>query len=55
MYVIDSNKLTGIIKISDSYTPDTAPVFSNIGEQYTMSFIELEDVQKFTSFKYSTS
>lgn len=52
---------TGEIKISESYNisaseleVDATPYFKEIGKEYIVSFINLEKVEKFTHFKYST-
>lgn len=54
MYTIESNLINGSIKISDSYPLESAPVFNNISDEYIMSFIDLESVEKFKKFDYNT-
>lgn len=58
---IINNFTTGEIKISDEYNlnsippdVDATPVFSSIGEEWIVSFIQLERVQKFTGFEIQT-
>jgi hypothetical protein len=54
MYTIEANKVNGTIKISDSYPLETAPEFNDIGNEYVMSFIDLESVEKFKKFDYNS-
>lgn len=54
MYVIDSDSSTGIIKISDQFTLETAPELTTIGEKYILSFVRLQLVEKFKTFTYNT-
>jgi hypothetical protein len=53
---------TGIINISQSYNisatqseVDATPYFENVNQEYVISFIELEKVEKFTKFSYTAS
>jgi hypothetical protein len=57
MYQINEDITTGIITISDSWsataTGDSAPpTLTQPGQEYTVSFINLTDVQKFKSFTF---
>jgi hypothetical protein len=54
MYIIDSDKSTGVIVISGSYIPTTAPTFSATGQSYSLSFVNLANVEKFGSFEFTT-
>ena len=53
---------TGIINISQKYNVsatqseiDATPYFENIEQEYTISFIQLEKIKKFTKFSYIAS
>jgi len=53
---------TGIINISQSYNisatqseVDATPYFENVNQEYVISFIELEKIEKFTKFSYTAS
>ena len=57
----NSDPLNGTIQISDKFDIAAAPgdinatpVFAAIGSEYTLSFTNLEKVEKFTSFRYDT-
>lgn len=54
MYSIESDKPTGIIKISDQYQAGDGPQFTTTGYSYSLSFLGLEGVEKFKTFTYST-
>lgn len=54
MYTIESNRVNGTIKISDNYPLESAPEFNDIGDEYIMSFIDLEWVERFRKFDYNT-
>ena len=61
MQQIVSNLQTGIISISDKFDLGAAtssvsatPIFTSVGSEYTISFVNLQNVKKFTKFKYDT-
>lgn len=61
MQRIISNIYNGTIEISDqfnvnslTFSYDTTPYFSSIGSEYTISFVNLQNVIKFTKFNYDT-
>lgn len=61
MLTINSNSLDGIITISDKFNTsvalgeaDATPYLNEIDSEYILSFINLEDVSKFTKFTYDT-
>jgi hypothetical protein len=61
MQQIVSNLQTGIITISDkfdvnaaTYSVDATPYFNSIGSEYGVSFINLKNVKKLTTFTYDT-
>ena len=58
---IVNNFTTGQIKISEQYNLesippalDATPFFSSIGQEWIVSFIQLERVKKFTQFEIQT-
>lgn len=55
MVNIISDETTGLITISDSYTASNVPTFNKIGDEYTLSFVNLENVLKFDIFSYTAS
>ncbi len=61
MQQIVSNLQTGIINISDqfdvnaaTYSVEATPYFNSIGSEYSLSFINLQNVKSFTTFTYDT-
>ena len=59
MYQIVSDNLTGKITISDKFditaataSADFTPTFYQEGDEYILSFIDLQNVKKFTKFFY---
>lgn len=60
MYDITYNSLDGTIKINDTYSldsvppaSDATPYFNAVGDEYVLSFINLQNVSKIVSFTYS--
>ena len=61
MQQIISNLQNGIISISDKFdlgaatsSTSATPIFTSIGSEYTISFVNLQNVKKFTKFQYDT-
>jgi len=61
MFTIDTNTLNGTIVISDKFNigasasdADATPYINNIGEEYTISFTNIQNVSKLTKFTYDT-
>ena len=61
MQRIVSNLQNGLISISDkfdinstTYSVDATPYFPTIGSEYIISFVNLQNVKKFTKFSYDT-
>jgi hypothetical protein len=61
MFNINSNPIDGVITISDKFNisvdpsaPDATPFLNEIDSEYILSFTNLENVSKFTSFTYDT-
>jgi hypothetical protein len=54
MYIIDSDNINGIIKITESFT-SSAPTFSSSGDVFIKSISDLENVEKFKSFDYNST
>lgn len=59
MYNVVKNLETGYISISDTFDiladiglPDSTPYLNNSGDEYILSFINIENVKKFTKFNY---
>lgn len=57
MYTVNKDTTTGIIKISDSFSITAtgslaAPTFSAIDDEYLVTFMNLEGVERFKSFNY---
>ena len=61
MFTIDTNTLNGTIVISDKFNTsatqsaaDATPYLNSIGEEYTISFTNIQNVSKLTKFTYDT-
>ena len=61
MFTIDENKLDGTIIIQDEFDitaiesePDATPYLNKIGDEYILSFTNLENVVSFNTFIYDT-
>jgi hypothetical protein len=61
MFTINSNTLDGTITISDRFnisasasSADATPYINNIGDEYIISFTNLQNINKFTKFTYDT-
>lgn len=61
MFTIDTNTLDGNIVISDKFNigasasdADATPYINSIGEEYTISFTNIQNVSKLTKFTYDT-
>lgn len=61
MQQIVSSLENGTISLSDKFdidaqsgSVDATPYFNSIGSEYTISFVNLQDVKKLTTFKYDT-
>jgi hypothetical protein len=61
MFTIDTNTLSGTIVISDKFNigasasaPDATPYINSIGEEYIISFTNIQNVSKLTKFTYDT-
>jgi hypothetical protein len=57
MYTITQDSTIGFIKIEDSFSLSAtgslaAPNFANIGDEYVVTFPDLENIEKFKTFKY---
>lgn len=57
MYIIDIDDTIGEIKISETFTlglssSNPTPTFDSIGDEYIVSFINLEGVERFNVFTY---
>jgi hypothetical protein len=55
MFTISSDPILGSISIVDTFTTINAPTFNKIGDNYTLSFINLKGVKYFKTFNYGTS
>jgi len=51
MYNVDSDKTTGKLKIFQSWDISEAPLFENIGDEYSFSYINIENVETLKSLK----
>jgi hypothetical protein len=61
MQQIISDTLNGTLSISDQFSitaatssSEATPIFSKPGEEYTISFVDIMDVNKLTTFSYDT-
>lgn len=61
MFIIENNTLNGTFTISDKFNisatasdPDATPYLNSIGEEYVISFTNLQNISKITNFTYDT-
>lgn len=61
MFIIENNALNGTFTISDKFNisatasaPDATPYLNSIGEEYVISFTNLQNISKITNFTYDT-
>jgi hypothetical protein len=54
MFTISTDTISGKINIYDNFTEINYPIFNKIGDNYSLSFINLKNVKYFTDFTYST-
>lgn len=61
MFIIDENTLDGVVTISDKFNisapvsdPDATPYLNNIGDEYIISFTNLQNISKLTKSIYDT-
>jgi hypothetical protein len=59
MYQIITDETKGTIQITDTYEtgatgPDAPPTFEGVGDEFGFSYVDLQSVEKFKSFTYSS-
>lgn len=55
MFTISSDAIAGTINIYDNFDATTYPTFTSKGDEYVLSFIELNNVKYFKTFTFKTS